>query len=180
MCPPAIIAGISLAASIGGTLASNAAANASADEQERAARAARIAAVREQGFAQAEIKEDAASRITQARRQTRVVRSLSAVGAGEAGVAGISANAVLNDIERQALDFEVGTNRQSRREVDSLERQKMSQLEIERNRAGGAGRPSAFGTFLEFTGAAAQFAQFEILSRDGASTDATDATQDDD
>lgn len=163
MCAPAaaIIGAVGLASEIGGQIAGHSAANAAADANERAANSA--ARLQREGIleAQSQTREDVAAQVFQTRRQVRSARSLAAVGAGEAGVAGLSVQDVLSDIEREGLEFEVAAGRQERREIEGLERD-LTTVEMQRrNRIAGQARSSALSLGLGIAATGINWAQFE-------------------
>jgi len=162
MCPPAVMAAVSMAASIGGQLASASATNANADAVERSANRARRLEVLGLLDQEDQVQQDAASRMFNAERQARAARSLAAVGAGEAGVAGISARAILDDIERDALEFRHDTSGQRDRKLRALGRERTAADIRREERIGSAPRSSALSIGLGIAGSAVNWAQFEV------------------
>lgn len=162
MCPLAIVAGVSGAASIGGQIARHEATNARADAIERSARVAHEAQIEGLLDQRGQIQTDVAQRIFLAERQARAARSLAKVGAGEAGVAGLSAEAILDDIRRDAIEYRIGTQRQKRRELRRTDRA-MEAADVELfQRIDSAPRSSALGLGLGILSTGIDWAQFEV------------------
>ena len=165
MCPPLVIAGVAAATQIAGTIMNARAQGAAADANEAAARRARAQAAKALTHKQGEIVADVEQSAFFIERQARTARSLARVGAGESGVAGISAQAVLDDIERQSADAQRTARRQAGREVAGLERAKTAEAEVMRNRIAAVGRPSPIAVGLQIAGAGLNFAQFQIKDK---------------
>lgn len=174
MCAPIAIAAASFAITAGSAIASHKAQNAAEKANREAAERARKANVRELGQQQVEVVQDAAQKLFFTQRQVRNSRSLAAVGAGEAGVAGVSAQAVLDDITREGADVTRTTERQAARDISALQRGKVNQTEMMRNRIAQVGRGSPLATGLAIAGAGLNFAQFQIQNRVPADTDTGD------
>lgn len=146
----------------GSAIASNKAQNAAEKANREAAERARIANIKELGFQQTEVAQDAATQLFQTQQAVRSARSLARVGAGESGVAGISAQAVLDDIEREGGDVSRSINRQASRDIAAIQRGKIAQTELTRNRIAQVGRGSPLALGLSIAGAGLNFAQFRI------------------
>lgn len=165
MCPPVVIAAVAAATSIAGTIVNANAQAKAADANEDAARRARDAATKAATHKQFELLQDVGQSTFFTERRARAARSLARVGAGEAGVAGVSAQAVLNDIERESADAKRTTRRQADRDVRGLERAKLAEAEVMRGRIAAVGRPSPLAVGLQIAGAGLSFAQFQITDR---------------
>ena len=173
MCAPVAIAAASLAITAGGAIASHKAQGAAEKANREAAERAFKSNVKALGQQQAEIREDAAQRIFFTERQVRATRSLARVGAGESGVAGVSARAVLDDIERQGADVTRVTGKQAERDIAATQFAKTNQTDLMMNRISQVGKPSALATGLQIAGAGLNFASFQIRQSPPASPDTT-------
>jgi hypothetical protein len=114
------------------------------------------------GTQQLETQQAAAQNIFLVERQARTARSLARVGAGEAGVAGISAQAVLDDITREGADVTRITRKQARQDVRTIQRGKGSQTDLMLGRIAQVGKPSALATGLRIAGSGLNFGRFMI------------------
>jgi hypothetical protein len=171
MCAPIAIAAATFAVSAGSAIASHKAQGAAEKANREAAERAFKSNVTAIGRQQVEVEQDAAQRIFFTTRQARATRSLARVGAGESGVAGISAEAVLRDIEREAADVTRTTTKQSERDIAQLQFAKLNQTDLMKNRIAQVGKPSPLGLGLSIAGAGLNFAQFQIQDRVPASPD---------
>lgn len=162
MCHPLAIAAGSFALQAYGSIKANQAQGAAEKANREAAEKAFKANVRELGTQQLETQQAAAQNIFLVERQARTARSLARVGAGEAGVAGISAQAVLDDITREAGDVNRITMKQTRQDVAALSRAKVGQTDLMLNRISQVGKPSALATGLRIAGSGLNFGQFLI------------------
>lgn len=176
MCPPAVIAAASMAASIGGKIAQHNATNEAAAAVERSAREARDLRVRSLLEAETQTTEDAAQRIFLAERQAAQARSLAQAGSGEAGVAGASINALLDDIQRDAIEFRITTKRQEGRDLDALAREREAADVQMRNRIASQPRSSGLALGLGILSTGIQWAQFEVGRRPPADTTVEETT----
>lgn len=80
-------------------------------------------------------------------------------------MAGISAQAVLDDITRESGDVTRIISKQSRQDVAAQQAAKQSQTELALGRIAQVGKPSAFATGLKIAGAGLNFAQFAIREK---------------
>ncbi len=162
MCHPLAIAAGSMAISAYGSIKANQAQAAAEKANREAAERAFKANVKEIGTQQLETRMAAAQNIFFTERKARTARSLARVGAGEAGVAGISAQDVLDDITREAGDVNRVTRKQERQTIAGLQRAKVSQTDLALGRISQVGKPSDLATGLAIAGAGLNFGQFLI------------------
>ena len=155
---------MALATQVGGAIAGHKAGAAAEKANREAAERARKANVRAIGLQQLETQQAASQNIFLVERQARSARSLAAVGAGESGVAGVSAQAVLDDITREAGDVNRIILKQSKQDVAAQQAAKQSQTELALGRIAQVARPSALATGLKIAGSGLSFAQFAIRS----------------
>jgi len=165
MCHPIAIAAGSFALAAGGQIASHKAQAAAEKANREAAERAFKANVKEISTQQLETRMAAAQNIFFTEQKVRTARSLAAVGAGEAGVAGISAQAVLDDITREGADVTRTVRKQADQDVAAQQRAKLSQTDLQKNRISQVGRPSALATGLSIAGAGLNFYQFRIQDK---------------
>ena len=171
MCEPTtIILAASLAIAAASAATSAVAANQQADAQEkfqqeqfdaqqRSANKAFIADIEAENARLAEEAARDTDELTKARLAAAENRATARVAAGEAGVAGLSLDALLADLERPAGLLESNQNlneefriQQSMRRRESLEANRQSRLNAARPSP--VNRPSALGTALRFGGQA--------------------------
>ena len=179
MCHPLAIAAGSMALSAYGSIKANQAQAAAEKANREAAERAFKANVKEIGSQQLETRMAAAQNIFFTERKARTARSLARVGAGEAGVAGISAQDVLDDITREAGDVSRVTRKQERAEIAGLQRAKISQTELALGRKSQVGKPSDLATGLAIAGAGLNFGQFLIRDKVPGDTESDDNDNDD-
>ena len=115
MCPPIIAAGLGIA-SMGAQVMgqrqmaktqAKVQANASAAERERYLR--EVSSMRVQ---QGQEEVAAAQRVNESARKAREARATARVSAGEAGVAGLSVDALINDLTREEANYNFATQQQ--------------------------------------------------------------------
>ena len=157
MCSPALIAG----SVIGGLQAANSisgqrqAAKAQAEVQRRASLAENDRISKEYAsmrMSQAQERIAQAQRISAAQTKARIARSTARVSAGEAGVAGISVDALVNDLTRQEALFNFAEAQQAQFRQQGLlfgmdnaaQRSYMNQLAINKPIA----QPNVMGSIL--------------------------------
>lgn len=171
MCAPVAFAAASFAitagSAIAGASAQNKAEKANREAAERAFKA-NVKALNQQGY---ETEAAAAQNIFFTERQVRATRSLAAVGAGESGVAGVSAQDVLNDIEREGADITRTVARQAKFDKQAIEFAKVNQTDLMKNRISQVGKASPLAVGLQIAGAGLSFAEFQINSKPPASPD---------
>lgn len=167
MCPPLVIVGASLAIKVGSAVAAHAAEAKASKQNAEAARKAFQANIRSINLIEGQVRRVGAQSIYQATRQARSARALSQISAGESGVAGASAEAVLRDIDRDLLEFEVATRRQTQGEIDRLQNDKITGNTTMRSRIASRPPPNPFVTGLQIGGAVLGSAnQFRGLNAD--------------
>lgn len=160
----AVIAGVATAASIGGQIASHEAKEDQAEARRAAARRAFGQEVEDIGRAQAQIEERRASNIFQAERRAERAIALERVSQGEAGVAGISAEAVRRDLERDAAEFRTAVDRRTEQQIRELEERKAAAAIRRENRIAGAPGPTTGELALGVLGAGLQGASSIIAA----------------
>lgn len=145
MCPPAVIAAVALgAAQTGMTIIGQ---RQAAKAQEKAQRNATIAEqqrylteVSASRLKERQEKVAAAQRIQQSTKAAREARATARVSAGEAGVAGLSVDALINDMTRKEAEYSFSVQQQMQfanmnRQLafeDSANRSRMNLLSINR------------------------------------------------
>lgn len=172
MCDPlsAIAAG-AFALNAGSAVAGHAAQNKAAKKNEEAAREAWSQSIKDINLLETEVRSAASQNIFQAERQARAARALARVSAGEAGVEGMSVDALEGQFERDAAEFKVATLRQAERQVRQLEREKISGRQIMQNRIATVGPANPWLTGLQIGSSALQFGyQQSTRNRTPAST----------
>lgn len=144
MCDPTAIAIGSLI--IGG--ASSVAEHSARSEASRANRAESLRAMREasKDISLLEVQQqDATARtIFETDRQARSTQALARVSAGEAGVTGVSVEALLGDIDRKLGEFTTAEKRNLSMAIAQLQREKISGRQVAQSRIAAVPPPSPF------------------------------------
>lgn len=157
MCgPAAVIAGASAAISIGSAIAEHKAREDREEAVEKAARESFLYQIDDINFAETEVQEQRSRSIFEAERQARAALALERVSQGEAGVAGVSAQAVQEDIVRDAAEFRTATDRQTDRRLRALENRKLGARQQMENRIEGVQGGNPFLLGLRIAGAGLQ------------------------
>lgn len=115
MCPPAIAIGLGIAQAGLQIQGQRQQAKAQAKVQQNASAAERqryLAEVSSMRVQQGQEQVAAAQRIQASAKKAREARATARVGAGEAGVAGLSVDALINDLTRQEAEHRFATNQQ--------------------------------------------------------------------
>ena len=115
MCPPAIAIGLGIAQAGLQIQGQRQQAKAQAKVQQRASAAERqryLAEVSSMHVQQGQEQVAAAQRIQASAKKAREARATARVSAGEAGVAGLSVDALINDLTRQEAEHRFATNQQ--------------------------------------------------------------------
>lgn len=107
------------------------------------------------GLRQRQEQDAASQQMTETDRLAQSVMSSANAAAGEAGVAGTSVHALINDIQRQGAENKVTTQRNLDASMEQLQREKMGAKATAENRIAAAPPPSGFLTALRVGGAAA-------------------------
>lgn len=163
-----IVTGLAVASFVVGAGSAIAGHNAQAEAAEanrEAALRAMQAAWTDINLLETEVQERTAVSVYQATRQARAARSLAEVSAGEAGVGGNSAEAVLADIEGDLGEYAARAQRQGEREVAQLQREKVSGRVVAQQRIAQVPEPNAFATGLRIAGSALGAGRFYLGSQ---------------
>jgi len=156
MCPPAlIIGGVVAATKIGGAIASHSAQKKASKANAAAAREAFAIAVTSANALRVETEDKATRSFFSARRQARQARSQAQAVAGEAGVAGRSAEAITDQVTIDLAEFGIQTERQEERELGQIERDLATGESVRRQRIASQPPPNPFVTGLNIAGAVA-------------------------
>lgn len=128
----------------------------------KANEAAAIASMRETwtdvGVMQTQQQDASSQTMFEADRQARGAGALARVSAGEAGVDGISVEALLGDIERKRGEFRTAEKRNLDNIITQLQREKVSGRTVAQNRIAAVPQPNSFATGLMIAGAGLEFA----------------------
>lgn len=95
--------------------------------------------------------------IFEADRQARSSEALARVSAGEAGVTGVSVEALLGDIDRKLGEFKVAEHKNLFMALKQLEREKVSGRTIAQGRISASPPPSPFALGLNLSAQGLQF-----------------------
>lgn len=163
MCEPvSIIAGASLAFSVGSRIAGAGAQN----KAEEANRAAAIRAFKESNtdiaLLQSQEKKAAAVNVFDIERKARSAQAVAAVSAGEAGVTGQSVTDIINDIDRERGEASQRADANLDDRMAMLEREKISGRASMRSRIASVPRASTFGVGLGIASDVLGFAKTKI------------------
>lgn len=90
--------------------------------------------------------------IFEADRDARATKALAQVGAGEAGVAGVSVEALMGDIDRKMSEFKTTTNRNLANAITTLQQEKASGKITEGQRETNVQASNPFATGLTIVG----------------------------
>lgn len=157
MCDPTAIA-------IGTLVLTSASAVKSHQAQKKASDATKTEALRAAREASKDIslqqvqQTDASSRtIFEVDRQARSTQALVRVAAGEAGVEGISVEALLSDIDRKRGEFSTTEQRNLDMIIAQLQREKVSGRTVAQGRIAAAPAPSPFNLGVQLAGAGLNF-----------------------
>lgn len=173
MCDPTIIGALTLAASVGGTVASYSAAQQQADAQrqyqqyiyEQNKKIASQSLVREYEATLARQNEEATKanqEVFEITRQAREAAARSYTQSVESGVAGLSVDALLDDVVRRESEFVFRTQQQQRNIFAQIQREQQSIASQYLNRIisgtpGPVTTPSALAAGLNIVGATTSF-----------------------
>ena len=115
MCPPIIAAGLGIASMGAQVMGQNQMAKAQAKAQKNASAAERqryLQEVSSMRIQQGQEQVAAAQKINESARKAREARATARVSAGEAGVAGLSVDALINDLTKQEAEYSFATQQQ--------------------------------------------------------------------
>ena len=116
MCPPIIAAGLGIASMGAQVMGQRQMAKTQAKVQANASAAERqryLQEVSSMRIQQGQEQVAAAQRIQESTRKAREARSTARVSAGEAGVAGLSVDALINDLTREEASYNFATQQQT-------------------------------------------------------------------
>ena len=116
MCPPIIAAGLGIASMGAQVMGQRQMAKTQAKVQKNASAAERqryLHEVSSMRLQQGQEQVAAAQRIQESTRKAREARSTARVSAGEAGVAGLSVDALINDLTREEASYNFATQQQT-------------------------------------------------------------------
>lgn len=163
MCEPTAIAIGTLAIGVGSKVLEHKAQNKAASKAKAANKTEALRAMREAStdISLLEVQQqDASTRtIYEADRAARSTQALARVSAGEAGVSGLSVEALLGDIDRKIGEFKTTETRNLDMVLDQLQREKVSGRSIAQGRIAAVQipRPSPFALGVSLAGAGLEF-----------------------
>ena len=159
MCEPAtIIAGASLAINAGSQLANSSAQAKASKANKTAALQAMAEGWKDISLQEVQQQDATALTIMQADRQARKADAIARVSAGEAGVAGASVDALVNDISAEASAFKVTQEKNLDMTITQLQREKVSGKAVAQNRINAVPPPNPFAVGLTIASAGLDFA----------------------
>lgn len=167
MCNPVLIALGSLALSAGSRIASAIGESKRASENKEFAQEAFIADVSDIIARISEEQDAAAQKINQSFKASRKAASTARVAAGEAGVAGISVDLLLDDVARQQGEFVASVEDNLARTTRNLDRQIRGAGIRRDSRTNAVRAPSFLSTALRIGGSGLDFLT-PIISRKNA------------
>jgi len=115
MCPPIIAVGLGIASMGAQVMGQKQAAKAQAETQKNASAAERQRYLQETASMRVQQGQEqvaAAQRITASARKAREARATARVSTGEAGVAGLSVDALINDLTKQEAEYNFASQQQ--------------------------------------------------------------------
>lgn len=149
MCDPTLIGLGTLAIGIAGAVGQhNAQEKAASTNKAEALRAAREAS-HDISLQQAEQKLAATKTIYQADRDARSAQALARVSASEAGVTGVSVEALMGDLDRKRAEYGTSVIENLDISLKELEREKVSGRTIAQGRIAQVQQPSPFALGLQ-------------------------------
>lgn len=149
MCDPvSIIAGASLAFSVGSQVAGASAQNKASKANAAAARRAFREANRDIALLQSQEKGAHAINVFDMERQARAAAALAEVSAGEASVTGTSVRELIQDIDRERAEAESRATRNLADRMAGLEREKISGRTVMQERIASVPGANTFGTII--------------------------------
>lgn len=155
MCEPtAIIAGIGLAIQVGGQIVGHVNAEDEAAKNERLANETAKNNMGLLNLRQQQELKGANQTVYQMDLEARKADAQTRVAAGEAGVAGASVDALLNDIERQRLNAETGIRSNAEDTVTQLQQEKKVVKTNRQSQINSVPAPNPWATGLKIGGSA--------------------------
>lgn len=149
MCDPvSIIAGASLAFSVGSQIAGASAQNKASAANRAAALRAFREANRDIALLQSQEKEAHAVTVFDIERTAKRAQAVAAVSAGEAHVTGTSVREMIQDLEREGAEAITREEANLEARMAGLEREKISGRTVMQQRIASVPRASTFGTIL--------------------------------
>lgn len=148
MCDPTTIALTGLGLGIAGEIAGHQAQNSASKANEKAAKEAAKVDIGAINLRETQEGQSAMQQLEEAERQTKTVAGQARVSASEAGVAGVSVDALLNQIQAEGslLKSDIGLNKQNT--IAQLEREKLGVAATAQSRINAVPRANPFATAL--------------------------------
>lgn len=171
MCSVLAIAGAGLALQTASTVYSAKAQNKASERNETSALLAEREASKDISLLQQQTVDQATKTIFETDRQARSTQALARVSAGEAGVSGISVEALFGDLDRKLGEFRSGTARNLEAALASLQREKISGRTIAQQRIANVPGASPFAVGLSLAGPGLAFWQGQIRRNAATSVD---------
>lgn len=162
MCNPLALAAGALTLQVAGTVAGARAQNKAAERNETAALLAEREASKDISLLQQQTVDQATKTIFETDRAARSTQALARVSAGEAGVSGISVEALLGDLDRKVGEFRIGTSRNLDAALAALQREKVSGRTVAQQRIANVQGASPFAVGLSLAGGGLAFWQGQI------------------
>lgn len=149
---PAALALGSLALNSAGELLGASAQRKNADANKKAAISSQVNQINDVNLRQTQEQQAAAQEIEAAQRQTRTALSSARLTAGEAGVSGVSVDALLNDIGAEGSTFTQDVKLNAANTNAQLERQKLGIYAQTQDRINGVQPSNPWATALKIGG----------------------------
>jgi hypothetical protein len=173
LCDPTAIAIGSLVLGVAGTAGKAKAQNKAAKAEEKAIESNKQSALlayressKDISLLEQQTQDQTNRTIQETDRAARATKALARVSAGEAGVSGISVEALLGDIDRRAGEFRTTSARNLDMVIDSLQREKASGRTIAQGRISSVqpqiAQANPFAIGLEIAGQGLSFWQGQI------------------
>lgn len=154
MCDPTVLALSSFAIKTAGAIGSAAAQNQNYEKNKTAAIGAETSSVNDINLRETQEQQAAGQQLEAAQRQTRTALSSARVSSGEAGVSGVSVDALLTDIGAKESVYSEDVKLNAKMTQDQLERQKLGIYAQTQDRINGQTKANPFATGLNIAGGA--------------------------
>lgn len=168
MCDPTVLAVTSFALNAGGIIADQMQGEKISRENREAALRAMREAWTDIGLIQGQEIENVAQAMTEADRVAAYSEAIAATGAVEGGVAGVSVEDLLREVDRQLYAFRTTSQRNLDRTLRQLDREKISGRTLAQQRIAQVPPPSFALTGLRLGTAAVGFAAGEVERQERA------------
>lgn len=139
------------------TLLGNKAQNDAAEANAEAAKLAQREASKDISLLQIQETDRTARTIFEADRAARSTQALARVSAGEAGVSGVSVEALLGDIDRKRGEFRTASAKNLDMALEALQREKISGRNVAQARIASVQPANPWATALEIGGIGLEF-----------------------